>query len=307
MSSFTHNLQQNDKMLILLILTFEGSKNSYELLKYLPKNKEQIFKEEIDKLLNIQQPKRYSFLLKEIKSLQSNIQFSKIEYIHFSWLSDELQKEQPQIIAVILNSLPKDKTKQILSTFDVNLREKVTYPLQPILPGINEVIMERFEAKFLPMRAVKDTRYYKILISLKENDFFKLIRKMGLQELAIAFRGIDKLTLSKFTKSISPSDEKELLQMMKELKEIDYEKIKITQKNIWTYSHLFNTAKDIFWEIGLLKLAQLLKGEGDKIIQQIYQKLPKIEVNKLNQYLDKIESILSVEEKEKIILELVNK
>lgn len=304
MPFFAHDLHQNDKILMLLILTFED-KRSYEIVKYLPKDKESLFKKEIDNLLNNipQSSERYSFLLKEIKSFHFETQSSKMEDIHFSWLSDALQQEQPQVIAVILNFLPKDKTTQILSTFDVSLREEISCPLQ-ILPVIREVIKKRFEDKFLPMRALKDTTYYKVLISLKEEDFFKLIRKMGLQELAIALRGIDISNLSKVIKSISQSDEEQLLQKMRELEEVDYEKIKVSQKNIRTYMHIFNNVKDIFWEIGLLKLAQLLKGEDNRIIHQIYQKLPKLEVNKLDQYLNKIDSTLTVEEKDKIVVNI---
>ncbi|MEW6605879.1 MAG: hypothetical protein AB1414_00315 [bacterium] len=297
------NLTEKERSLQVLLVIEE--KWCDELLHYLPVNREAIFKQQCDKLLNLSQDERKRFLSEELQYLQNQKKLFKIEEIHPTWLAKNLQKERPFIISFILKHLPPNKRNDILAIFSEKLKENLSLsPLKSvnISSEMSKIIRKKFENRFISMKNLGG-KVSKIVL-LKEENFLKFIREIGLREVARAIKGINENDWTQLYYSLHRKEREELSIKMRELTQIDNEEIKFSQERFGTWityvKKTFHQIEDLFKEVGLLILSALLLGENKQVITQICQKLPIEDAEKIYLYLKEPKFTLAQQEKDKL-------
>lgn len=178
-------MQQREEIVRML-----ASLDRADLAMFGPKSEEVIYKETIADITREE-------CIKKIKEEMrvSKDELSNLSNIHPAWIAKALENETPKVIGIILRWLPSQHVRYILENIPKRLKMALPKMVESfsVPTEIVALIKSGFERKFkLPTFDIKkDFGGFNEVINLSTDQIYKLLRDLGVHELAMAFHNVE--------------------------------------------------------------------------------------------------------------------
>ncbi|MBI2571520.1 MAG: hypothetical protein HYV63_31305 [Candidatus Schekmanbacteria bacterium] len=243
-----YGLSRRRAATLLFAVLFEGDR-AKSLVELLPEREAAIVKEHVKRLLDVPKDRRPSVLLQEIRRLANPGSRAFLEEFHPSWIAHLLRSEPDMVRAAVLAVLPHLGGNGELPPPAVSVAN---------LPAeICELIRGDFAGKFPTWLSELSTTSFDfdaimgVSLSMRE----RLVTDVGMQHLAIALRGVEKADLARFLRRLSAPEQRDLLQVLRELTDISLPQVKAAQQSLLNMNLDSQAPDDIVWHVGLYQLA----------------------------------------------------
>jgi hypothetical protein len=212
-----------------------------------------------------------------IRHMVAAERFSSIAEVHPAWILERLREEPPRVVGIILRYLPSKHLRFLLKNLPPHIRETIPGMVESFaVPApILEVIRQRFERHFLPMRICRseDRFGFEHLYYLKGEELETLIRDLGISELAIVFSGLSGKAMRAVYNRLDLKEARRLQSRMKELDDVSPKLFRQARNALLEIEGSHLGPQRMLIRLGLAGLASAAGKEYDGVIRLIQQKL----------------------------------
>ncbi|MCB9638800.1 MAG: hypothetical protein H6727_07845 [Myxococcales bacterium] len=274
MRHLIQHLPKQQAMFLLTLLTLEGEKD-LPLLGYLPREEAQQLEHVARQLSETPRKQLLPQLVQEIKRLIADNHRSKLEQHDPAWLADLLQHESPQIIAVILQGLPRGSVQRIYQALPRQLAQRIPQQIGQVSPEIAKQIRQRIEERF-PEPPDTDPPTFNLdsLSYLSSEELMLLIRELGFRELATAFSNVGHRPLMELCRRLRNEDAEHLLKVVQGLPPLESKHIKSAQRTIRAISNEHQSQSDMIEGAGMHKFSNALCASHRELLHNLAYRLP---------------------------------
>ncbi len=286
-----HPLNQREQTLLLCLLSF-GGEQSDDLLQLLPDDVSSKMQEKRDKLAEIPKEKRVPLMVRQLKQLMGFRGQIGLDGVEPSWLLAGFKGESPRTVAIVLMHMPSSVSRQITARLPEQIRNAM--PSRQELTGVPmeliKLVRHRFDAKFaaMPSERVHESFGFRDVLLLNAKELILLIRKLGLDELAVAFIAMGKRALAAFLSKLPPDNADELMTAVKRAASTDRMDQKAAQAFLGKVLRNFANTDELFQKAGLFRLARAIYNEDAVFVRQLQQRFPRAHGRLLADYLRRI-------------------
>ena len=297
MHPFFSPLDQRELGLLLTTLTAGGSDQA-GVFAFLPSPSRERVQQKAQALLQIPTEKRVPLMVRELKNaLEFNGLFG-IERMDPSWIVHGIKGESPRMVGVILLHLPIHVVRSILRRLPQHVRRALP-PKSEIrnIPGdLATTLRQLFEARFAPMPTLGQGDFtFLDIIHLERQELYRLIRDLGLIELAQAFVSVGKMALLELCRRMPRSDAEELVQTVKLASRVDVPDPKSAQRFLSRVVSNFESTEEFLQKAGLWRLAKASVGESKRFRRAFGQRLPRRAGNLLFEFMERGDDMAEVD------------
>lgn len=285
-------------MLLATIFT-RGGQDDLSLLDVLPDDDGFALQEKAELLLALEPAARVQAVVKEIRRQVEFAGLVRLDAIDASWLLEAVRGEQPRTIGIILAQLPQSARSRILQQLPASVRARV--PMKDEIEGGNpavlRIVRQVFESRFvsMPTDPREPTQFtFKDITWLDARELSALIRALGIEQLAAAFLTIGRRKLAELSHRLSEEAAHELILAVKAMDNRDA--MDLEQANRFLSRLALETSttgrvpdpesfqRELFHKAGLFRLAQAIREERPRFVQQLGQRLPRSHGRLLKNY-----------------------
>lgn len=272
----TSALEPRLKVLACLA-TLGEEKSVFELLRFVSPEDEKHLVESCHELLSINKAERTPLIAKELKKTLQAEKLSFLGEVHEDWFVEALKEEKRLGLGVLLQLVPSEKVKSILQALPEELKKNLP-PLKQsshIPPDLLQQIKRRFEVQFQLEGLFRKTEAPSLnwLYFLKLEELFLFFRKVGLEQLAKAFKALHKSVLRAILNRLLLKDAKELQKKVKALETLSSQELREAQMLILNLPLETIAAEDLFYEVGIAFCAKAFRHEDFMLVKALYHKI----------------------------------
>jgi flagellar motor switch protein FliG len=263
-------------MLLLVALALEGEK-ARGLFELLPEREARELKATADKLLEVPEKGRQAFLLREMKRYRKQANASLLGPIDDQWILARLERERPRTIRLVLEELPDSRRDRIVGGLPAETAHAVLLPEEggeSIPKAVREIVRDRFEGSFVGIDAVRLATRFDHIASLRPRDIRAVIRGLGLDEMAIAYRGVARDQLVQLVRNMGRRDEAELVARIKAHAEVERARVKRALRELRELASGMLLTGNLPQEVGTDRLARASVPADRAWCRYVAQKLP---------------------------------
>lgn len=252
--------------------------NAYELFRFLPTQFERDLVASTQAILSLPREERKKKIFKELKQLMHAEKVHPLGEIHPGWFLQVIKNESPKTIGLILRYLPGDKVTYILENLSEDLKKKLPKlnEAKKLPDDLMELIRERFESQFLTYKLPKKSSEISIqdLYFIKTDFLLAFFRDLGIQQLANAFKGLDKVALKAMLNRLIIKDAKELQTRIKNLDKVSKRDLNDAQILIIDLPLDRIEPQALFLEVGMAFFARAISQDQIDFAKSLQFKLP---------------------------------
>ncbi len=283
------NKEQAKKVMVMLSCLSEHD-NAYELFRFASESSETSLTNFARELLDLPKNDRQKFILKEFKKLKEQEKLKPVEEMHISWLQEALKVENPFIAIHLIRPLGHSKVKEILQKMpDAFLKKLGAFDSKSQLdPALLEILQKRFYSQFYyekPSRNFEE-QPLAILYYLKLDYLKSFLSQIGLERLALAFKGLHKSALKALFNRLPLKDAKTLQRQVKSVEKISPREISESQSLLLNLSLETIEPENLFFEVGLAYITKAFIPEDANLSKAIQLRLPPKMSYLLKRYLE---------------------
>lgn len=194
------------------------------LLNHLSGDDVKLCREATRSYLEIAAGERKEKIKEHISQMFASEQWSGLAEIHPAWLLEELVKESPRVIGIILRYLPSRHVRYIIEHLPPTVRYAIPNVVEAfsVAEAVLDIIRRVFESKFIQLRLSKAVGQFGFdhLYYLRGEELEVFFRDLGVQELAMALDGISGESLNYLLNRLTLKDAKKLQKRIKELSDV---------------------------------------------------------------------------------------
>lgn len=143
-----------------------------------------------------------------------------LQDVHPEWMLKILSLETPRVIAILLRYIPSKQSRYILERLPARIKDRMPHFVDAFsVPTLVVQSMRRkFESHFSAVSSAQaQPEGFPSIAGLSFEDLPKLIRDLGLHEIALAFTDADELSIQVLMKRLPESDARRLQDRMHHL------------------------------------------------------------------------------------------
>ncbi len=263
---------------LVYVAALGEEENAFELFRFLPTRFEKNLVESTQSVLSLPKEERKRKIIKELKQLAQSQKIHPLGEIHPGWFLEVLKEESPKTIGLILRYLPGDKVTYILENLSQDIKQKLPKlnESKKIQEGLLELIRERFESQFLTYNLPKKSSDIGIqdLYFIKVELLLAFFRDLGIEQLARAFKGLDKVALKALLNRLTIKDAKELQSRIKSLEKVSKRELSEAQVLIIDLPIDRIDPEALFLEVGMAFFARAISQAELDFAKSLQFKLP---------------------------------
>lgn len=286
-----HPLDKRQQTLLLTALSFGGS-SAGELFDLLPDDDREALLDKARKLEEIPKEKRIPLMVRQLRQLLSFRASKGLEGVEPSWLLAGFKGESPRTVAIVLMHMPSSIARQIQARLPEAVRNAMPSrsELKEVPLDVIKLVRARFDAKFASMPTEHDleTLHFRDLILLNARELVTLVRKLGADELAVAFVAVGKRALAELLGRLPPEHSEELIAAVKRASAEDHMEVKAAQAFLGRVLGNFHNTDELFQKAGIYRLARAVGGQDPIFVRQLSQRFPRAHGRLLSEYLGRL-------------------
>jgi len=229
-------------------------------------------------------------VVERMRFLASGEEFTNLADIHPAWLVEALSKESPRIIGIILRYLPSAQVRYIIEHLPRRIKQNLPQLIDSFaVPApILKIIRKRFERRFISSAIPRGTGEFRFenIACLGGRSLQVLFKDIGLHELAMALKGIDRRSLSIIFNRLSVEEARGLQQRIRSIVDVHPALLREAKYTVLEVSLSEATPDDLLFEIGLIAFAKSLSIDDAAIFSMIRQKIEPSRSYSLRRYID---------------------
>lgn len=288
------------------------SGDATRLSKFGPLGEERDLVQAVQDIAEIPEGERLDYIVGRLKSLVAREEFIGLAEIHPAWLVEVLSKESPRIIGIILRYLPSGQVRYIIDHLPKRIKHRLPQLIDSFaVPGpILDIIKERFERQFISVQGPRDFDEFGFenVCFLKSADLEILFRDLGIHELAMALKGVDRRSLNILFNRLSINEARALQQRIRSLTDVPASLLTDAKYTVLEMSLAETDSDDLLMDIGLNVFARSLDLRDAGMFPLIKQKLEPRLGYTLRRYMDQhVDSNFAeiIEKRKEVILRRV--
>lgn len=243
-----------------------------------------------EEIAGIPAGERQDYIVNRLKSLVARDGFTGLSDIHPAWLVEVLSKESPRIIGIILRYLPSKQVRYIIEHLPKRIKHRLPQLIDAfaVPTPILEVIKERFERQFVSFRGSRDFDSFEFenITFLKSADLEALFRDLGIHELAMALKGVDRQSLNILFNRLSIDEARSLQQRIRSIVDMPASILNDAKYTVLEMSISETDSNNLLIDIGLDAFARTLAPQDMDMFPLIWQKLEPRLAYTLKRYID---------------------
>lgn len=197
--------------------------------------------------------------------------------VHPAWFTQVLEKESPRIVGLLLRYLPSKHVRYLMEHLPAELRGRLPSIVDTfgVSPAILKLVRCFFEAHFVPIRPLKPVESFGFhdIVNLRADELEALVHDLGIQELAHAFRDLDRRAIQVVLNRLQFRDAKALKERIEGLSD-GFEGIERDAKyTIFEIGVEEGGPAAVLNEVGIHCLAKALLGLQIELVEVVKQKL----------------------------------
>lgn len=279
------------KDVVAILASIYGGPSALKLISYGPEEDEAFLGESISNFCNMNDSEREIQLAERLKAHMAQEDFTGLAEIHPAWLLEVLTKESPRIIGIILRYLPSKQVRYIIENLPKRIKQRLPQLIDSFaVPApILGIVRERFERQFISMKEPKnvDACKFENICYLKGTDLEILFKDLGIHELAMALKGVDRRSLNLLLNRLSLDEARSLQQRIRSLSDIGASLLRESKYTVLEMSLTETDPKELLIDIGLNAFARALTERDLEQIPLIKQKLEPRLGYTLRRYIDR--------------------
>jgi len=242
---------------LLLSLAIEGDK-ALSLFDHVPERVGRELKAEAKRLLEVPKDGRIPYLLREMKRIRAREGSGKLQVVEEEWILKALGREQPRVVAIVLDAMPQDQGERLLRGLPTALADAVAglSDIGMVSDEVRKLVVKRFEEPFVSVWDTRLASRFDHIASLRTRDIMAVIRGLGLDEMAVAFRGITREQLQQLLRMMGRRDELALIDRMKEYATVDRQRVKQAHREVFKALKSGDQTSDLPQKVGIDRLAR---------------------------------------------------
>lgn len=286
-----HPLDKQQQTLLLTALSFGGAE-ALDLLDFLPEPTAAALRDKAAKLDEIPKEKRIPLMVRQLRQLISFRATKGLEGVEPSWLIAGFKGESPRTVAIVLLHMPSSVARQIQSRLPDAVRNAMPSrsELREVPLEVVKLVRSRFDAKFasMPVAHDLDTLQFRDLVLLSARELVSVVRKLGADELAVAFVVVGKRALAELLQRLPAEHAEELIAAVKRVASEDQLEIKAAQDFLGNVLGNFHNTDELFQKGGLYRLARAVRDSDPVFVRQLCQRFPRAHGRLLADYLERV-------------------
>ena len=263
--------------IVACLAATNAGEGANRISKFGPVDEEDKLSELISDLIDMSEEERVDYIVDRIKSLSAMEEFIGLAEIHPAWLVEVLSKESPRIIGIILRYLPSKQVRYIIENLPKRIKRRLPQLIDSFaVPApILKVIKKRFERQFISVHASRDyDRFgFEEISTLKGEDLETFFKDLGIQELAMALKGLDRRSLHILFNRLSIDEARSLQQRMRSLSDVSPLVVKSAKYTVLEMGLGEANPGELLLDLGLNAFAKSMTKEDLKTFPLIKQKL----------------------------------
>lgn len=280
----------NIRMEVVACLASANGVDAEDFSKFGPVTEEVETKTLISEILSMSADERVQHIVEKLRSLVAHDEFHGLTEVHPAWLVEVLSHESPRIIGIILRYLPSKQSRFIIENLPRRIKSRLPQLIDSFaVPApILKIIKDRFERKFYSEKANRDfdTFEFKNIPYLKIADLETLFKDVGIHELALALKGIERSSLNILFNRLSVVEARNLQQRIRSLTDVPPALLRDAKYTVLEMSLTESDPQELILDVGLNSFAHAFSEEDAEILPFIKQKLaPKLGYT-LKRYID---------------------
>lgn len=275
-----------EQAMFLLFLFAQKGEEDLHLLRYLPDEQSQILSPIGQQLASEPRKQILPLIGKELRELVKISRRSPFDQFDPEWMAEFLHDESPRVISALLQQYPRSIAERVIMALPGHLRQNIPRQQQPLHPEIAGYIKQKFDARCpnVPQGQIQqvDSLSIATLPALASDELQKLMRELGLRELALAFRLAGRGALTELCRGLERNDSERLLTVIRQLTSEQggpeaKEQMKSATRIIQavTRASRSNNKKKLIEDTGLAKLKEAAQELSPEEQQAIVFNLPR--------------------------------
>lgn len=271
-------------------LASENESGSQDIFNFGPETEEERLKGFLEGINNMPSAERTEYAAEKIKLNFARENFSILSEIHPAWIVEVLADESPKMIGIILRYLPSTQVRYIIEHLPKRIKNRLPQLIDAFaVPApVLDIIRSRFERQFVVAGRLEETANFGFedVAYLKSKDMNALFIDLGLHELAMAFKGIERRSLNVLFNRLSVEEARALQQRIRSLTDVPVLLLKDAKYSVLELSMIETNPEKLLIELGLNSFAKAFGDADMEVYSLIRQKLePKIAYT-LKRYID---------------------
>lgn len=207
-----------------------------------------------------------------------------------SWYVNALKEETPKVTRLILGNLDRERQKQVVRTLPKNLAKQIKEqkPLNKLEPEVLEILRDKFANHFpkFPAFNREEALSFENLHALNKVQLIELFRDLGLHELSIALKEVNKSALRAILHRMAITDAKLLQTTIKQIGDLTEQRKMSAQLSVLAIDLDKVSAHNFFLEIGFCVFSRAIGPEHKAMVNALQYKLSPKEGYILKRYLN---------------------
>ena len=228
------DLSERQQAFLLLAVLREGDK-ALALCESMDESRGRDLQGILERLL--QQPKksREDEIQRQLARLGSEGKVNLWLHADGGWVVEALRNESPLVWALVFRELPRAKIGRVLSELPKELRKTIKamshhVPAEPVWALLKRRIEARFPA--VPREVWEHLGEFEAFRQLNTDQFYQLMRELGISEMAIAFSQVDRAATRAILHRLGVEEAKELRGRIKKGGNYSKDQMREAQMNI---------------------------------------------------------------------------
>jgi len=300
--SVLESLSEKHQALLWIAAWKEGEKAA-RLLEYLGDPGGEKLRAPLQTLLQNPKDKIEEEATRELKRLGSEGRESLFAHAEGGWFLEYFKGESPLVFYVLMRDLPKAKAGRVLKDLSKEMRrslkslKEVQIP-EPLLQWIRNDCANRFPSVSLDQ--IQNLGAFGKLGTLSSEQLIRLMKEVGLHEMAIAFCKVNRSATRAILHRLSTEDAKELRNRIKKGGDFSLELQREAQLNILDLDIEKMNAEGLVVEIGFSVFSKAFTKESQTIAPLFIYKLTPRQGYILKRYIDQNIATGSPEKAQKV-------
>lgn len=262
---------------VALLATLYDADGAEQLMAYGPADEAEAYVGRLRQYAAIAPDARATVCREQLRGLRTGEEMILLHEVHPGWLVGVLEHESPRVVGLLLRHLPSRHVRYLME----HLPERITKRLPNVIdafavaPAILQLVRRRFEQHFVPIRPAKtlDTFGFADLGHLKSDDIESVIADLGITELALAFRALERQTLQIIFHRLPFRDAKALKERIEAFQAVDPLLERDAKGTIYEMTMEEGGSDIVLKAIGLHAVAKAIEAEHRAMIAVVRQKL----------------------------------
>lgn len=285
----------------LALSCLENFTEALDLLPFLPKSRAEKYASQLDQLKNQDRKSRKQHLLDMLRRISAHEEIS-LSKIHHDYLLDEILKEPPHLVAILLRSMPAETVRELMENMPKDFLDSMPSMADTcaVDPELLKSIRFKFKESFLKKYQYSDetlTSAEKVLLASDVRKISKMLKATGVAELSLAFMTLPENTSQALSTYLSPEDSVGLREKMTRLRgKVQQERLKKAQSHLLALDLSKTEGVLLTTDMGLYLLARAFPSVSDKFVDCFCYRLSISEAYKFRHYLQKNKGMTSDEQ-----------